>query len=224
MYIDPKSQIAGVPALQVRKFLRRLDGYEWTGADIAASLDLPGSRAEKLVSELLQLGYIEPAMTRQGKPFYRRTLSGSAFSLASAARPLTRKTADKKLAEFLDRVRAVNVNPDLAYRVRKVLLFGSYLTGQERINDIDVAVELVFRETERSKREAALDARVQVALQAGRQFSNYTNQVLWPYEEVLLLLKSRSRAISLHPADDPILKQTESRVIFQDEYEGSTGD
>jgi predicted nucleotidyltransferase len=224
MYIDPKSQIAGVPALQVRDFLHRKNGFEWAGDAIAASLHLAGSRAEELLSELLRLGYIEPGMTHQGKPFYRRTLSGSTFALASAAHPLTRKTADKKLAEFLDRVRAVNANPDLAYRVHKVLLFGSYLTEQERINDIDVAVELVFRETERSKREAALDARVQVAIQAGRQFVDYMHQLAWPFEEVLLLLKSRSRAISLHLAHDPILEQTESRVIFQDEYEGSTGD
>ena len=217
MYIDPQSQIAGVPALQVRDFLHRLNDNEWIGDNIAARLHLSISHAEALIAELLRLGYIEPTVTQQGKQYYDKTLAGSTFSLASAARPLTRKTAQQKLSEFIERVRTVNANPDLAYRVHKVLVFGSYLTEQDRINDIDVAVELVMREIEPGKREAVLQARVQVAHQAGRQFSGPMDQLLWPYQEVLLLLKARSRAISLHTSDDSILKQTESRVVFQDE-------
>ena len=93
----------------------------------------------------------------------------------------------------------------------------NYLTERDYINDIDVAVDLVLRETELSKREAALQARVEAAYQAGQQFASYMDELFWPYREVLLFLKSRSRAISLHTSDDPILQQTESRVVFQDE-------
>ncbi len=221
MHIDSKSQIAGVPAIQVRDFLHRLKDNEWIGDNIAVRLHLSTSHAEELIAELLRLGYIEPTVIQQDKQYYGQTLAGSTFSLASAARPLTRKVAQQKLAEFLERVRAVNANPDLAYRVHKVLVFGSFLTEQDRINDIDVAIELVLRETEPSKREAALQARVRVAHQAGRHFSSYTDELLWPYQEVLLFLKARSRAISLHTSDDSILKQTESRVVFQEEYESS---
>ena len=183
---------------------------------------MSSSRAEELVSELLRLGYIEPAVTGYDKQYYQMTLSGSTFSLASAARPLTRKTAQRKLAEFLERVRAVNANPDLAYRVHKVVVFGSYLTEQDRINDIDVAVELVHRETEFSKREAAMQARVEEAYKAGRQFSCYLDELAWPYQEVPLLLKSRSRAIRLHEPIDEVLKQAQSRVIFQDESQNDS--
>ena len=81
----------------------------------------------------------------RGLQCYCVTLLGSTFSLASAALPLRHATAERRLAEFLDRVRAVNANDGFFYRVHKVILFGSYLTDRKRINDIDVAVELVVR-------------------------------------------------------------------------------
>jgi predicted nucleotidyltransferase len=194
----------------------------WTDDTIAASLHLSSPHAEKLVSELLGLGYIEPVVTGYGKQHYQMTLASSTFSLASAARPLTRKTAQRKLTEFLERVRAVNANSDLAYRVHKVVVFGSYLTEQERINDIDVAVELVPRETEPGKHKAAMQARMEEAYRAGRQFSYYLDEQTWPYQEVLLLLKSRSRAIRLHEPIGEVFKQAQSRVIFQDESQNDS--
>ncbi len=219
MHIDAKTQIAGAPAIKVRDFLRWLGDGLCTGDTIARRLGSPDACAEELVAELLRLGYIEPVEAPGGRQRYRRTLAGSALAQASATRPLTRKTAELKLAEFLERVRAVNANQDLAYWVRKVLVFGSYLSEQERINDIDVAVELVERETDPDKRMAVAEARAQEARKAGRYLGS-VDALCWPYQEVLLLLKGRSRAISLHPTDDAILKRTQSQVVFQVE-EGS---
>lgn len=217
MHIDPKSQIAGVPAIRVRDFLRRASDNEFTCEDASKGLKLLSSHAAELISELMQLGYLEPVDIRTGPQRYRRTLAGSTFALASAARPLTRKTATKKLSEFLERVSAVNANNNFLFRVHKVLVFGSYLTEQNRLNDIDVAVELLHRENDPNKRKTAIRACIRKVHEGGRQFSNIADEVSWPYNEVLLFLKSRSRAISLHPIEDDILKQTESRVIFQDE-------
>jgi len=202
--------------MRVRDWLRRTGDKEWTCNYLAAHLGLADACAEELVAELLRLGYIEFTTTHLEQPYYQRTLAGATLSLASAARPLTRKSAQRKLAEFLERVRVVNANECFAYRVQKVLVFGSYLTEQDRINDIDVAVELTFREDDPDKREAALQAHIRQARAAGRQFSGFMDALLWPYQEVLLFLKSRSRAISLHTTDDAILNQTESRILYQD--------
>lgn len=217
MYLDPKSLIAGIPALQVRDFLKPLHSCQWTKKYLAQHLNLSDGDAERLILELSCLGYIEEAARYSDEQHYQRTLAGSTFSLASAAQPLTRKTAQKRLAEFLDRVRAANANEDFVYRVRKVLVFGSYLTEQARINDIDVAIELTLRETDPSKFRAAMEARIREAYKAGRQFSSFIDELEWPDKEVLLFLKSRSRAISLHTTDDPILKQARSRVVFEEE-------
>ncbi|WP_423224791.1 hypothetical protein [Candidatus Amarolinea aalborgensis] len=215
MYIDPKSLIAEIPALQVRDFLKPLHDCQWTRNYLAQRVGLSDAVAENLILELLSLGYIEETDSYSDQHHYQRTLAGGTFSLASAARPLTRQTAQKRLAEFLDRVHAVNADEGFVYCVRRVLVFGSYLTEQERINDIDIAVELVFRERDPKKREAAIQARIRQAYKTGRQFSGFVDEFQWPYNEVLQFLKSRSRAISLHTTDDAILKQAHSQIVFQ---------
>ena len=216
MYLDPKSQIAGIPAIQVRDFLKQNRNYEWTQNRLALYLNLSTEDIGALVSELLRLGYIEATSVISGQQYYQKTLAGTTFSLASASQPLTRRTAQRKLDEFLGRVQAVNANEDFVYRVRRVLVFGSYLTEKERINDIDVAIELVSRYDDPDKRMAMLQARIDQAYKAGRQFSSFIDELGWPETEVLLFLKSRSRAISLHTTDDPILKQAPSEIVFQD--------
>jgi len=216
MHIDPKSQIAEVPAMRVRDFLHRIRESYWSGECVASRLKLSDDRAGALVAELLRLGYIEMTDVT-GELRYHVTLAGAAFSMASAARPLTRQTAERNLAEFLDWVRAVNASKPFAFRIRRVLVFGSYLTDQERINDVDVAIELVPRDDDPEKHQAANQSRIRAAYAAGRRFPNVLNERLWPAQEVYLFLRSRSRVISLHPIWDAVLEQTESRVIYQGE-------
>jgi hypothetical protein len=56
---------------------------------------------------------------------------------------VTRKTADRVLREFLDRVRGLIANEDALYQVPEVVIFGSYLTNAERLGDVDLAIEPV---------------------------------------------------------------------------------
>jgi L-rhamnose mutarotase len=216
MYIDPKTEIGGVSAVIVRDFFRATEngwGFEY----LRKQLRLSRSRAETLTSELLRLGYIEEELdSPHGSRSYRETQLGRRFSLASAARPLTRKTAERKLSEFVERVRSLNANDYYLYRVHTVRVFGSYLTQRDRINDIDVAVELTPRESNHDRWWAACQARSREACEKGRRFSNMTEEMFWPQQEVLLYLKNRSRAISLHTTDDRVLMQTEFQVVFED--------
>src|SRR5207245_2421833 len=135
---------------------------------------------------------------------------------ASAAQPLRRDTAERKVAEFLARVRRINEDDHYLYRVKKVLVFGSYLTAAERMNDIDVAIELIHRWRDLDKQRALHDARVREAVRNGRRFGNISEEVSWPEKEVLLALKARSRAISLHRTDDAILERAGRKTVFED--------
>lgn len=215
MHIDSKSTIAGVPAISVRDFLRRADDLQWSLEYVGQRLRLSTAQAKSLVTELLRLGYVEVVESLSKEPWHRRTLTGSTFALASAARPLRRVTARRKLEEFLNRVRIVNDSDYYLYKVSKVLVFGSYLRGEERLNDVDVAVELVHREADSESRRAVDQERVEKALREGRRFSNLVDELFWPQQEVLLFLKARSRAIALHTTDDPILRTARSQVIFE---------
>src|SRR5439155_20983267 len=102
------------------------------------------------------------------------------------------------------------------YRVKKVVVFGSYLTAAARINDIDVAIELAHRWQDPAKHSTLRDARIHEAMRKGRRFGNISEEVSWPETEVLLELKARSRAISLHPMEDGILQGADSKIVFED--------
>jgi predicted nucleotidyltransferase len=112
-------------------------------------------------------------------------------------------------------VRSANASKVYLFTVRRVLVFGSYLSDREQINDIDVAVELVDKIAEPDKRVEAYEKKAREAHRAGRHFGTYLAELSWARDEVLLFLKSRSRSISLHSIDDAILKQTKTMTVFK---------
>ena len=222
MRIDSKENIADVKILKVRDFLRRLDNTdEWEDDFVVYRLKLSPKKANSLINELNRRGYIEPARIYKQKQFYRKTLKGSALGLASAAKPVTRKTANRIFSEFMDRVRQVNSDPSFLVKVKKVLVFGSYLTDALRINDIDIAVELTWKENHplvlnKERSQLAIDLSA-IAEQRGKIFRSFIDRLEWPQQEVKLFLKSRSRALSIHSIHDEILNRVEYRVVFSDQ-------
>ncbi len=220
MRIDPKDHIADVEILKVRDFLRRVSNTdEWEDDFVVYHLKISLKKANRLINELNRKGYIEPVRIVRKKQFYRNTIKGSALGLATAAKPITRKTANKIFSEFMDRVRQVNSDPSFLVKVKKVLVFGSYLTDAPRINDIDVAVEFTWKENHpmvlsKDKGQLALD-HSSIAEKKGKTFNSFIDRLGWPEQEVRLFLKSRSRALSIHPIDDEILNSVEYRVFFQ---------
>ena len=110
MRIDPNGTIGGSPALAVRKTLRYLRGWDqWKVADLEAAAALAPGTGDALVKALRTEGLIEAS----GKGAWAVTQAGRTFSAATAAKPVTRATAEKALAEFLDRVKQVNEDPVL---------------------------------------------------------------------------------------------------------------
>lgn len=102
-------------------------------------------------------------------------------------------TADRILSKFMDRVRQVNSNPSFLVMVKKVVVFGSYLTDAPRINDIDIAVELARKENHpmvlnKDRAQIAIDLST-AAEEKGRHFSSFIDRLEWPEHEVRLFLK-----------------------------------
>src|SRR5262249_32039910 len=93
----------------------------------------------------------------------------------------------------------------------RVVLFGSMLSTQATVSDIDVAVDLQLKHANPQERLAAIRARIEEAIRRIENLDLLKSEVRW-------YLKSRSRGLSLHRPDDPVLEQCESRVIY--EYRG----
>jgi predicted transcriptional regulator len=139
MRLDLTETFAGVPARRVRDVLRRA-GSRWvTPYWLADATGASDDQADNLVDTLVSRGLIE---RDEDEEVVKLTELGIAFSQASLT-TVTRKTADRLLHEFLDRVRALNADEDALYQVPEVVIFGSYLTNAERLGDVDLAIEPV---------------------------------------------------------------------------------
>ena len=214
MFLDPEIPIAGYPAKRIRDFFRRSMDMHWSIVHIIESLDLDRRRAGRLLDDLQELGLVEFYRRSGEYDFYGLTSTGRRIGLATLAKPLRRETAEKKLEEFLARVHQVNADDYFVYQVERVVLFGSMLTNAARPSDIDLSIKLCCR-FDGQEHEDRFDARIREALGGGRRFSGILSEVGWPYTEVLLFLKSRSRALSLHDYDATAFEDTEHRVIFE---------
>jgi hypothetical protein len=108
MRIDPKGEIAGYPALVVRNALRNLRTADaWGLLALEKAAKLTPSAARTMAKALQKDGLVE--LIEPGR--LAVTQAGRTLAAATAARPISRSTAEKALAEFLDRVKRVNTDP-----------------------------------------------------------------------------------------------------------------
>lgn len=119
------------------------------------------------------------------------------------------------MSEFLDRVRQVNSNTRFLYRVRKVIVFGSFLGDAPFVGDLDLAVDLCPKEKDRLKHSELIQARANEAASCGRHFRNYVEGLRFAEQEVMMFLKASLRTLQLTRCDDGVLDITESRVIYE---------
>jgi predicted nucleotidyltransferase len=195
MRIDPKGTIAGYPALVVRQTLRRLRGWnQWGIADLEAAAALAPKTGRALADALRTEGLIEASRTGA----WTITQAGRTFSSATAAKPVTRATAEKALAQFLERVAQVNQNPYFLAKVTRAVLFGSMLKPRvERLSDVDLAVELAAKEVDSDRALVINRQRAEELAGQGRRFRNFLEWEACWYFEAFQYLKGRSRVISL---------------------------
>jgi hypothetical protein len=223
MRIQPGEMIAGQAALAVRKLMKygRAFGPTTSGNSISTIAEVLGtdlSQARQIFQELCREGYIEPVPEhhRFDKPDrWFTTIKGNVLAHASTRKPITRKTAERLVEEFLARVREINAG-DYAYRVRRVIVFGSFLSDSPDLGDVDLSIELVDPYRGSDERKAAHEARIEAALQAGRRFGDYYQRLFWPKQEGWLKLKHRSPSLSLHNEEQEQVRSRAipSRIIF----------
>ena len=216
MIINSKDKMFGLPVMKLREFFKRYTD-NWDVESIMCFFDLDRKKADALLIQLAEEGYIEKGSKFHEEQLWTNSVKGNALALASAAKPILRTTAEKKINEFLARVKEVNTNGYYLYKIKKVVLFGSYLGEAERLGDIDLAIEIVPKETDRDKFQKSAQDRSREAVHNGRHFNNYAEEVYWPQAEVLKYLKSRSRSISIHFTSDSVLENSKQKVIFEEE-------
>jgi predicted nucleotidyltransferase len=171
MRIDPNGAEAGHPTLVIRRTLRRLRGrLSWGLAELESAAALNPGEGHALAKALRAAQLIEGT----GRGAWVITQAGQTFSSATAAKPLTRVTAERALAQFLERVRRVEQDPYFQAKVTRVVLFGSILNPEvQRLSDVDVAVELAPKETDYDRARTRNRRRVEELASQGRHFRSF---------------------------------------------------
>jgi len=198
MRIDPVSTIGGYPTLFVRKLMRQLSvGLHWHMKSIPDIAAVSPGEAQTLMRALEREGLVSVDRDAGGET-WSVTQLGQSFASATAAKPITRQTAEKALSQFLERVQRVNEDGRFLGKVTKVVLFGSFLrAGVDRLGDVDIAVRLEPKEPNIEIARALNEERAADLAKDGKRFGNFLERQMCWYWETFRFLKGRSRSIAL---------------------------
>jgi hypothetical protein len=207
MRIERDQLIAGVPARDVRRFMREAAGLIIRVRTVTEVLGFSERRALQWLKRLQNEGLLAAR-----ENFWEATDRGHALAMATTAAPLRRATAERLIEQLLERTREINRDERLAYRVQRLAVFGSFVAGAERPNDVDVACSLVTR-FEGEEQRILEDERRNVK---GR-FANTSEWAFWPKLEVLRRLKAGSHRLSIQEFGRPALDEIDHKIVFSDD-------
>ncbi len=218
MRIKTNDIIAGLPALTIRKFLQNNQIHDSIPLEaIEKELEVSPTAAQQIFQDLCELGYIIPTNETGQEVRWHVTTKGNGLAGASARKPITRKTAERIVKQFLERVEHINQSSEYAYRVRQVIIFGSYVSDSPDLGDVDFAITLEPKYSDQDKQRAIENERREKASEAGKNFKDFFEQLIWPQEEVRRILKNRSPSISLHDPqyEKDILENTPTILLYE---------
>jgi len=192
--------LAGESPLTIRSILRRSVGafrQDW----LTDKFGYNPQKAHAVATAMLDAGLVERDSERETRndsrmPWFNVTEQGWSIARASAARRISRQSAEIALNALMKRVQLANANSQYLYSVTSVVVFGSYLEACESLGDVDVTVELQPR-IPISEESNWIEIFRLHAWDSGRSFSTLEDEIDWPRREVLLFLKSRKRSIHL---------------------------
>jgi predicted nucleotidyltransferase len=102
---------------------------------------------------------------------------------------VTRATAERALAQFLNRVRRVDQDPYFLAKVTKLVRFGSMLKPEvQRWSDVDLAVELTPKEGDPERAQALKRQRAEELASRGHQFQSFLEVEYWWHRETFKFL------------------------------------
>jgi len=211
--------VLDIPILQVRDLLKGYvnSTYIISPSYVAHRLQINEDQARRLLLEMEHQSWI--SKDAHFPDCWTLTSEGARLAAASARRPIKRKTADRLLEQFLNRVNEVNDTSYFLYRVIKVALFGSYLSEAQEMGDVDVLIYLEPKEADTDVHKNLCQERNYELMEKGKRISEETVGFFWeewPKKETYQYLRKRSQSLSLHsPIDESILSKSENRIIFQ---------
>lgn len=210
MNIGRNECLAEIRLIEIRNFLRKywIEG-SFSILAMVRHFRITKEKSLELLQVLIESGWVEK--NENGR--YIPTDNAGPLIMAKATKPVPRERAQQTYNDFMNRVLEVNRNPYYLFYVKKVILFGSFLTGASEVGDVDLAIECFWKDM--GEGVDATKVTLERAKASGKHSSSILGSFDFAYQEVKLFLKNRSRILSFHPSDDPVLKKCPTRVVFE---------
>jgi hypothetical protein len=168
-----------------------INGRKWSAAKVRRT-------GQKMTDALIAEGLLRPATDEDleyrghsDKDRFALTDAGISLCCARKIKRFDRATAERYVAELLDRADAINANPDLLCRVKRIVAYGSFIRKDADLGDIDLVAELERKIDDGASYVEVSKARCEAA---GLDYYN-----VWDYGklEVDRLLRARKRYLQL---------------------------
>ena len=198
MNVDRNLKICDVPIIKIRDFLKVFHNSNLSLVNyISHHFNLTLENSEIFLKELINEGYIEMTESKN----YNCTVKGNALANTRFFKRLNKEKADRAFEAFMERVKVINEDNSYAYKVKRLVLFGSYLTkNQKDFGDIDIAYELEKRLKDTKDHQELEQRIIKEAKEEGKVFRSFLDEILYPKNLVLKFLKRRY--ISLHSMEE----------------------
>jgi hypothetical protein len=208
--------IAGPPAPEVRELLRQVRREEALSLNFVASItSTPLPEAKQYIAALVDAGLLEPAEPVNGQDVWSTTVQGNAVAMAKFTKPVGRALAQRRLDEFLERVRDANAREEYLHWIDRVVLFGSLLDPTvDPVGDVDLVVTLSQRYPPDGNRDMVQRIQEFNEMHDAPRFSNIVEELWFPERRLIRYLKGQSTIFSI-AQHDPIVEQVDHRVIYE---------
>lgn len=225
MRVNSKEKLFDQPVLKIREIIRyAMNEKLWARSEsgiyrkVSGFIKISESASKEIIDILVNNGYLKIKKVETGSHVRHElvpTAKGNRLGNASALPPITREKATLLLNDLIDRAKSINKNDDLVYYVESLKVFGSYFSDTDVLSDLDIGVKLSSR-LEGDRFMEQNQQRINHAINKGKKFRNFVDEVTWPHTEVIKMLKGGKRYINLHnEEEDDVLKVTEFEVVYQ---------
>lgn len=204
--------ICGIPVARIRPLFKppNIIAYDSTRAyqkeHLQEKFGLSDAEATNLIKELQELGYL--SIEHDDEKYYTVTSQGKQFGLEKSNKPISIEKADTLYAEFLDRIRVVNENPEFLLKVCGYGMWGNYISGNQLVNTIEIVLLFEHKDAEsyEEKRKEAWDNHP--------SYLGIDQRYSLPQTQIQKYIKARSPYLSIYLPTDQ--KSKASTVKFFD--------
>ncbi len=196
MRIDPDDRIAGYPVLAIRALLRK---RVFKPAVVEKVLKVDGKEAGRVIEALRKEGYVCALFGDNPPPdTVQTTPDGSRLASAHTWPPISREEAKRLMDEFMTRIGRARDEDRFLYEAGQVIVFGSYLSDADELNDIDLIVKVRVKGKFKDTYEDVLRDRLDAAQAIGLRLKRDVNWRPYPRRGLLSYFRGVSRYLSFH--------------------------